>query len=450
MAGVYRVISVMVCALLWGAQFSFGQALDSLKRAELSSKLEEYVASIEREPIALQNAEVEYIIDACTTPEAKSFTASKLFEMYSDPKIMGLEAVAVHIYDKYYKTGAVAFGDSSEKFLTEMFVSMNRKTLLGAAAPEKSLLAPDGAEVTFPLRGRTNLLFFYSTDCSKCKMESVRIKSLLESGRYPIDFVAIYLKDDMEAWKQFREERLDISSPALQVHHLWDPSGESDIASDYGLIKTPRIFLTDKDGIIIGRNLEAESLKELLESVFYPEEAKDKAYKETVRQLLYELSSDRTEDGVAAARHLIDDYVRTRPELWTSAEDSLEVLGLADLLSELYSRAEVGTKVPSVKVYAEVSGHMRKIRLSSLKGNETLLLFHTEGCPVCAGQIEKAVELLRKNPDLRLVSISVDENESRLKEKDYSKLMDSFDLASLPHLILLSSKGIVVRKYFFL
>lgn len=442
-----------------GAQLSFGQALDSLKRAELSSKLKEYVGAMEREPVVVQNAEVDYIIDACTSSEAKSFAASELFTIYSEPKIMGLEAVAVHIYDKYFKSGEVSFGDPSAEFLAKMFVTMNRATLLGAAAPEKSLLAPDGARVTFPVPGRPNILFFYSTDCAKCKLESLRIKSLLESGRYEANYVAVYLKDDLEAWKEFRAERLDVDSPKVDVYNLWDPSGEADMTSDYGLIKTPRIFLTDADGVIVGRELDADSLRELLDSVFYPVEAKDKAYKETVKQLLYELSSDRTEDGVAACRHLIDDYIYARPELWTSAADSLEVLGLADLLSGLFARAEVGTKVPSARVLAEKDritkkGELRerevKTNLTSLKGHETLLLFHTEGCPVCKEQTAKAVELMKKNPDLRLVLVNVDTNQEKLKAKAFDRLLDSFDFASLPHLVLLSDKGVVVRKYFFL
>lgn len=449
MGRVLRVISTVVCAFLMGAQLCSAQAPDSLKRAELSSLLKEYVASMETETVAVQNAEVDYILET-TAPEARPFTAYELFRMYSEPHIMGLETVAVHIFDKYYATGEIDFEDPTDEFLARMFVTMNRSTLIGAAAPERSLLAPDGAEVTFPLRGRPNILFFYSTDCAKCKLESIRIKDILDSGRYPVDLVAVYLKDDLEAWKQFRHERLDITSPEVGVHHLWDPSGENDMTVDYGLVTTPRIFLTDTEGTIVGRALDSDSLKDMLEAMFYPDTARDRAYKDTVKELLYELSSDRTEDGVAAVRHLIDNYIKTRPELWTSAEDSLEVLGLANLLEGLYSRAEIGTKVPSVKadlsiLRARKSGELKerdaRRKLSSFKGHEVLLLFHTEGCKVCRGQIEKARELVSRNPSMRLVLVCVDDNEA---------VLDSFDLASLPHLILLSSKGIVVRKYFFL
>lgn len=299
MRRVGRVIPFLVCVLLLSTQLSRAQALDSLKMAEMSSMLKEYAAAMESEPVALQCAEVDYIIDACNTPESRSFAAHELFTMYSEPRVMGLETVAVHIYDKYYADGKVAFPDSSDEFLAKMFVTMNRRTLIGAAAPERSLPAPDGKEVTFPVPGRPNILFFYSTDCSKCKLESLRIKSLLDSGRYPVNFVAVYLKDDHEAWKQFRKERLTVESPEVEVFHLWDPSGENDMTADYGLVSTPKIFLTDSDGVVIGRGLDGDSLRELLESVFYPEASNDRAYKETVKELLYELSSDRTEEGVA-------------------------------------------------------------------------------------------------------------------------------------------------------
>ena len=50
----------------------------------------------------------------------------------------------------------------------------------------------------------------------------------------------------------------------MKVTHLWDPEIDSDYQKQYGVIITPRIFIVEPQGSIIGRRLELDSMVELL------------------------------------------------------------------------------------------------------------------------------------------------------------------------------------------
>ena len=47
---------------------------------------------------------------------------------------------------------------------------------------------------------------------------------------------------------------------------VWDPEAESSYHLLYGVLSTPKLFLIDRHGVIVGRNLDAGSLRQLLDS----------------------------------------------------------------------------------------------------------------------------------------------------------------------------------------
>jgi hypothetical protein len=99
------------------------------------------------------------------------------------------------------------------------------------------------------------------------------------------------------------------------------------------------------------------------------------------------------------------------------------------------------------------------MKLSRLKGDINIIMFVTEGCEVCAAQKNAAQDLLARARDKAL---SKDERAEARKTTVFmvnmdeimasspslaSRLMDAFDLSSLPFILTTDRDGIIHRRY---
>ena len=223
----------------------------------LSAKLEEYFAALAGEPLSVQNAECDYLIESCKDSLVRQFVTLKIYDHYLKSKIMGDEGVAVHIADTWLIPGKVAMKDELDLLNAKVFAEFNRQAQLGAPAPEMTLRTPDGADVTVPSSGEYTLLYFYDTSCSTCRIETPRLARFLKEAAFPLKAVAVYVGSDPEAWARYRENSL----PVPGMVHLWDPEVESDFQRKYGVLQTPRMFLVGPDGKVVGRGLDTPALQ---------------------------------------------------------------------------------------------------------------------------------------------------------------------------------------------
>ena len=262
-----RHIILLLCMCLTGISSAFAgnsrQAPDSLTFAKLDVMLEKYTAAIERESFDVKKAESDFLISSVSDSTTTQHIALWLYDHYKDSPLMGDEAVAIHIYDNWFKPGTIQMRSEFDRFDAELFTSFNRSTLLGMKAPEVTLKKPCGGTVTIPRNGTYSILFFFDTSCAKCKLESQLLPSILEKADFPCTFYAVYCGHDKKAWRQFRRS-FKVKNKQLKTVHAWDPEIESDYLRLYGVISTPRLYFADTDGVILGRRLELESLAEII------------------------------------------------------------------------------------------------------------------------------------------------------------------------------------------
>lgn len=236
---------------------------DSSRVAILDNLLDRYMASMETESVETKSSEADYIINSLTDKEFRQRAALRLFDHYKDSPLMGDEAVAVHLYDKWFADGSIEMRSEFDKLDAELFANFNRETLLGCDAPVITLRTPCGRKMTVPNKGETTVMFFFDTSCAKCRVESEVLPSVLAQADFPLKFCAVYCGQDRKGWRKFRRS-FKVKNPNVKVVHLWDPEIESGYLSHYGVISTPRMYLIDPDGTVTGRRLEVETLQELL------------------------------------------------------------------------------------------------------------------------------------------------------------------------------------------
>ena len=477
------------------------QQADSLRFAALGQKLSEYYNAMLGESPQVQQQECDFLIESTSDSLLRQFVALDIFSHYLESKVMGAENVAVHVFDKWFATGAVRMKSEADFFAAKVYADFNRMSLTGKKAQVLELENMNGEIVQVPGKGRYALLFFYDTDCAKCKVESILLRNFLSVHDYPVDVYAVYTGDDRKSWEDFVAGKLNID----KASHLWDPSLKSDFQRRYGVLQTPRMLLIDPEGIIIGRGLDVDALASLMDAIFAEKvldygsreserlfdgifaasagkpkagEVKgiadyihDKTLKQgdtlMFRQLsgdyLYYLSAHSGEGIKEGLGYLIDKNILSRSDVWRSADDSLKVVGMAQILEDLLSRAKPGTKVPSIKVPGELldskGSKETAVRLDKLKGRKNIIFFYTQGCQVCAAQKAAALRLLSAADDQTLSqSARKDARDTRVFMVNVDKLMadnpslanslmDSFDLSSLPFIIMTDRSGVILRRY---
>ncbi len=366
--------------------------LDSLGRL-----LNEYTRALDEYGATYKSAECDDIISYCRDEKTRNFAARHLFQHYMDSPLMGDEAVAIHLYDRWN----IPFASEDEAFSAKIFVDANRQSLLGMPAPALQLYDKDDNEVTLfgapragiAADGRLRVLYFYATDCSVCKLYSKQLEVLLSRCIQPVDLIAVYAGKDRESWETYVRERLSWTDEKVRIFNLWDAEGKGTFVTRYGVLSTPRLFLIDTDGTIIGRRLDPDALRMLFELMeqdnqyAYGDEhsrklfegllpvddltipainemmnliqriSQDKGnptvYRHMTGDLLYYLNSHEDEKSIEVCDWFINEYILSDKITWKGENDSLSVLHLAEFLRGLHSKAALGTPVPAVRAYVE-------------------------------------------------------------------------------------------------
>lgn len=384
--------------------------------------LEEYLLALEAYDIPTKIEETDFIIGNCDSASREE-VAVKVFEHFRNSHLMGDENVAVHVADKWIQ------GNSE----ISLYADFNRSSLLGAKAP----LLPEAGLESFS-KDKPTILWFYDTDCAKCKLESVKLEDFF-LRRSDCELITFYTGDNPQKWKEFISSHFSTVSSA---RHLCDFSESSDFRKLYSVTATPRMFLIDKEGIIVGRMLDTESLEKLLDE----RKAREK---QAVTELFYRLVPLRGEDAKISLEYIIDNYILCPDSPFDSAEDSLMVVNFAQIQKDLLSKARPGSKIAGIKVKGSLNGGKAKSRRldrlgknCSRNGGRTIIIFHTSGCHQCEAELKEAKAL-----KLNTFAVNIDDIQTQ-SPKTFDKLFNAFDLSTLPFLVETDSKGIILRRYF--
>ncbi len=493
--------------------FSFLGFTLSAQSPSLIGKLEEYVSAIKHTSLESQKQETDFLIETCTDTLIQKEVALWLYDYYAKSPIMGFEAVAIHIYDNWFANKKVAL-DEASLLGAKIFAEFNRQSLLGCKAPELHMEDINGvAKVLFASSSKGQdssnssdssskyyILYFYSSSCPKCELETLLLSRFMQKKGSNLFLYAVYMGDNKEAWKSYVEEKFfkfnlnsegDLGSDLYcQIEHYWDPNFDSDYQRKYGVLESPKMFLVDAQGIIVGRGLDTSALEELLkqlearENYNYGSEAstefynkyfssfgkvlssKDildfahsiekqtlpnnvQAYKQLMGDLLYYLVGQHGEQYKLALGEIAQKWILTRDDIWTTEADSLKVVGMAKIMSELVSMPPYGSKIKAPKLRGTLlkNGKARNVTryLHRLRGKENYILFYTEGCKICDKEKE-AAKSLSKAHGIQVFMVNLDkliEDKPELADL----LLESFDLSSLPFIIQTNRKGIILRKY---
>lgn len=460
----------------------------------LSARMTEYLSAIKHESLDVQKEECDFMISSCSDSLVRHHVANTIFEHYRDSKIMGAESVAIHLFDNWFLSGVVKMDDEMEMLAAKVFAEFNRRSLIGNSAPELTMLTPQEESVTIfdedtRSRGYT-VLYFYDTDCATCKVQTILLRRMLEQEDFPVELIAIYAADNYDSWMKYIVDSFEMNVKNTRITHLWDPELNSDFQRKYGIIQTPGMFLIGPDKTILGRRLDVPALSIMLHEIFdekvleygteeslaffkrlfveepsSSQEVEDMAdyiavstiekgdtlmFRQMAGDMMYYLSLQREEPYKEGLDYLVRKYVLKRPDIWRTQDDSLKIVGYAEMLDELLSRSRPGSRVADIKVPATVLSAKKtkqsELSLRKAGGRRNIIIFYTEGCNVCKAEKAAAELLLQHDKGMKIIMINVDEVLSSSPSLT-SALFDAFDLSSLPFILETDKKGYIIRRY---
>lgn len=258
-------LCITIAAVFLSVLSASAQELDSLefdRYRGLDSLLTQFYYTLEREDPEVKGAEFDGLIETCKDSLTRQHVTLQIFDHYRYSRLMGDETVAVHIFDNWLANGRVKTRSEFEMMDAELFANFNRESLIGMDAPRIELFKPCGGRKAIPSEGRISVLFFYDTSCGKCRLETQVLPTIVKEVDFPFDFYAIYVGTDRREWNAFRRN-FRLKNKNIRLIHLWDPEIDSGYQKAYGVTGTPRLFVVEPDGVIIGRRLEMTNLMEM-------------------------------------------------------------------------------------------------------------------------------------------------------------------------------------------
>ena len=204
--------------------------------------------------------------------EVFQYVVSYITSTYERSKIMGMDAVFVHMVEKYYITGECDW--VKEKQLKKIIERANRisPNMIGKKPP--NLVFKDTFNQNhslYHLQAKYTLLFFYDPDCGHCKKETPKVKAVcdsLVSAGIDIKVFAVNTEFDIEKWKEFIKKS-DIGNwinvGDIQFDEEGNPVATSNWREQYDIHSTPVIYLLNKDKEIIAKRINDKQIVKIIE-----------------------------------------------------------------------------------------------------------------------------------------------------------------------------------------
>jgi thiol-disulfide isomerase/thioredoxin len=207
-----------------------------------------------------------------------------LFNYFGKSNYMGMDAVQIHIAEKYYITDSWW---SDPKFITDLKdrVEKTKPLLIGKIAPDIELmLVPaehfmkaqnDTVLKKFPHVGKLIklsqveaeflVLVFWEADCGHCKTAIPKLyeiyeNSLKSKGIKVLAVSTLFGEEGKVKWTDF-----------INSHHLyswmnaWNPYSY-DFKVQYDVLTTPQLFILDKNKKIIAKKIAVEQIEDIIDA----------------------------------------------------------------------------------------------------------------------------------------------------------------------------------------
>ena len=239
-------------------------------------KMERYY----RDVIAYQPADtiikdIDYkLLYSRTSPEMYKFLINWFTDEYINPKIMGQDAVFVHLFEKYHSQGQAPWLNEKQNENISRRAYMLMSNLIGRdAAPLNFLDINDKPVSLHNIKAKYTVLVFWDPDCGHCKEVVPRVDSMYQA-KWKKNDVQIFavLNDEahIKDWKDFiKEKNLTSWTHAHETEAMAkaiEDAKRPGYRQLYDVTSTPTIYLLDSNKKIIGKKLDWSQIDKVMDN----------------------------------------------------------------------------------------------------------------------------------------------------------------------------------------
>jgi len=230
---------------------------------------------------------VDFLIET-SRPDSNIFRYMliTLFNYYGKSNIMGMDAVQVHIAEKYYMPYSWW---SDAKFLADLKdrTEKTKPLLIGKTAPDIELMlvpaehfrnaAMDTALRKYPhvgtkinlsqIKAKFLVLIFWEAECGHCKVIVPELYQIYQKSLQTLDVKilavsTLFGEDGKAAWTDF------VNTHGLYAWlNAWNPYSY-DFKLKYDVLTTPQIFILDENKKIIAKKIGPEQVEDIVLSLY--------------------------------------------------------------------------------------------------------------------------------------------------------------------------------------
>ncbi len=210
---------------------------------------------------------IDYVLERMKpSEETFKFYLIHFLNEYARSNIVGMDAVYVHLVDKYYATGMAPWTEEEQlQKITENAKAL-KPLLIGKVAPNIKLEKRDGTPVELhEVDAEYTILYFWRHDCGHCKKSTPYMKEFYEKFKdRGVKVVAVCTKFTDEiapCWEYIEENEIG------DWLHLVDPYHRSRFMSQYNIKTTPQLYILGRNKEIISKRIGAEQLEEVMDKI---------------------------------------------------------------------------------------------------------------------------------------------------------------------------------------
>lgn len=235
-----------------------------IRTALLHPRVDYFVQKLQVQNPDTISAAIDYILPQMqSAKENYKYFVIHFLNKYAKSKVIGMDAVYVHMAEKYYTDGKAPWTepDQLEKILDN--AAKLKPILIGKTAPDVEIRNRAGIKFNLhDLEADYTVLYFWRFDCKNCQETTPDLKKFYDEFKDKgVKILAICTKgpDELEGcWNYADEQGI---SDWIHVSSL---PGQGQATSAYDVRATPQIFLLDKDKVIISKRLAVSQLSEIM------------------------------------------------------------------------------------------------------------------------------------------------------------------------------------------
>ncbi|MBE2247171.1 MAG: DUF5106 domain-containing protein [Candidatus Competibacteraceae bacterium] len=217
------------------------------------------------------------IAKASTNAEMFKFIVHTITYTFERSQLMCMDAVFVHLVEKYYNTGLAKWSDQTTLDKMKERAAKLKPLLCGKTAP--NIILPDTNMVwqnLYNIQSDITVLYFWDATCSHCKKNTPKLIEVYNNYLKPNNIPLFAVEGELETteWKKYLVEHkfpwINVSDnpdinkhpekyihltdlPSLNFRHTWD------------LSTYPVVYVLDKDKKILAKKIGVEQIRDFIE-----------------------------------------------------------------------------------------------------------------------------------------------------------------------------------------